>query len=258
MELALVGTLAALALVDSTSFGTLGIPVVMLVQRRVRVRAYAVYLATISLFYAALGIVLLFGANALVGLLRPLAEHPVVPMVELGLGVSLFAGSFLIDTKGRAWRRRRRAARGLPDLPDRQERWRARLLGAQADTRAVAGLALGAGLVEAASMLPYLGAIGLLTAAAMPVAAKVGTLVGYVVLMALPALLLLALRLVAARAVAPVLDRIDGWMRRNADEVLGWTVGIVGLLLALDAWPRLAATGSLFNAAGGLVVGAGG
>lgn len=256
MELTLVGTLAALALVDSTSFGTLGIPVVMLVQRRVRVRAYAVYLATISAFYAALGVVLLSGANALVGVLGPVAAHPAVPKAELALGVALFGGSFLVDRRGKEWRRRRRAARGLPDLPDRQERWRGKLLGAEAESRAVAGIALSAGLIEAASMVPYLGAIGLLTAAALPVAAKVGTLLGYVAVMALPALVLLGLRLAAARAVAPVLTRVDGWMRRNADEMLGWTLGIVGFLLARDAWSRLTADGSLFDAAGQLIVGA--
>ena len=48
------------------------------------------------------------------------------------------------------------------------------------------------------------------------------------------------------------------WTRRVPAVLLLAPVVAVGLLLALDAWPRLAATGSLFNAAGGLVVGAGG
>ena len=55
---ATAAALAALALVDSTSFGTLGIPVYMLVQPRVRVAALLGYLATIAGFYWLLGVVL--------------------------------------------------------------------------------------------------------------------------------------------------------------------------------------------------------
>ena len=53
------------------------------------------------------------------------------------------------------------------------------------------------------------------------------------------ALALLALRLVARRAVDPILRRLGTWLDRNADDILGWVLGIVGFLLAADAAQRL-------------------
>ncbi|MBK7720873.1 MAG: GAP family protein [Austwickia sp.] len=239
MDLAMVAALAALALVDSTSFGTLGIPVVMLAQPRVRGRAFATYLITICAFYAALGLILLAGASWLVAAVAHAADLEPLRWAQVAVGIGLVAASFLVDRRGTAWRRRRREARGLPPRPDRHQQWRSRVLGEQADTRAVAGVALLAGLVEAASMLPYLGAISLLSASGLPPVGKTVILLGYVLVMALPATLLLALRLVAAEAVAPLLRRIDAWTTRNSEEILGWTMGIVGFLLVADGWSRL-------------------
>jgi len=57
--------------------------------------------------------------------------------------------------------------------------------------------------------------------------------------MVLPALLLLGGRLVAARWIDPVLRRLERWLSKNAAEMTGWVLGIVGVLLALDAVGRL-------------------
>ncbi|WP_114907167.1 GAP family protein [Ornithinimicrobium murale] len=236
MEIATLGALAALALVDSTSFGTLGVPVWMLVQPRLRVGAVLTYLGVIALFYWLLGLALMAGAGALVEsdwLAGVLDSEPVL-WAQLVVGASLFALSFLFTRKrGEA----RRAQRG--DRPTRMQRWTARAVGPNATLGTVTGVALAAGLVEAASMLPYLAAIGLLTAAGWGMATSVGVLAGYVVVMTLPALLLLGLRLAAARQAEPLLTRVNGWLQRNKDEMLGWVLGIIGFLLAADAASRL-------------------
>ncbi len=173
MDVGTMGGLAVLALIDSTSFGTLALPLIMLARPRVAVRPYLFYLLVISGFYAALGVALLAGPDA--------------------------------------------------------------------DLRVVAGVALAAGLVEAASMVPYLGAVGILAGARLPWPFAVATLLAYVVVMALPALLLLCARLaVGDRAFGP-LQRLKAWIERNADDTLAWILGIVGFLLAADAAGRLAA-----------------
>ena len=165
MTLAIAGTLLVLALVDSTSFGTLGIPVVMLVQRAVRVRALLVYLLVLSGFYFVLGLVLLAGAESISNMLRSLDSSATFSWVQLGIGLALVAVSFLFDKRGTAWRKRRREARGLPPKEGRMAGLKKQILGPEATLGAVAGVALVAGLIEAASMVPYLGAIGMLTAA---------------------------------------------------------------------------------------------
>jgi len=243
VSLAALGGLVLLALVDSTSFGTLGIPVLLLIQRQVVARAVLLYLAVIGGFYFLVGLALLAGAGVVVDAVGGVLDHPVVAWIQLGVGVALFAVSFLLDRRGRAWRARRRAAKGLPEKESRRERWLARIAGPTPAAGAVAGVALAAGLVEVASMLPYLGAIGLISTSPLGAAQQVGVLAAYVLVMTLPALVLLALRLAAHRLVAPLLARAHRFIERNADEMLGWAVGIVGFLLAYDALGRLAAVG---------------
>jgi hypothetical protein len=61
----------------------------------------------------------------------------------------------------------------------------------------------------------------------------------YCLVMVLPALALLGARLVARRAVEPLLERINAWMTKHAASTTAWVVGIVGFLLARDAAGRL-------------------
>ncbi|MFW5474386.1 GAP family protein [Knoellia sp. CPCC 206450] len=240
MDVAVIGGLALLALVDSTSFGTLGVPVWMLVQPRVRAVAVLAYVAVIAGFYWLLGLGLLLGAQALTGVAASLsawADSRPVTIAQLVVGVALFGASFAFTRKRGAARRARRG-----DRPTRMQRWTSRAVGADATVGTVSLVALGAGLVEAASMLPYLGAVGILTAS-VGTAASAGLLAAYVVVMVLPALALLGLRLAAHDRVRPVLERVHRWGERTKDEMLGWIFGIIGFLVAGDAFQRLQAMG---------------
>ncbi|MDT0213833.1 GAP family protein [Rothia sp. ARF10] len=237
IDVALIGGLALLALVDSTSFGTLGVPVWMLVQPRLRAVAVLAYLAVIAVFYWLLGLALLLGAQALTdvaGTVSDWADSRPVVIAQLVLGVALFVASFAFTRKrGEA----RRARRG--DRPTRIRRWTARAVGPEATIGTVSAVALGAGLVEAASMLPYLAAVGILTASGVGTVASAGLLAAYVVVMVLPALVLLALRLAAHERARPALEKVHRWVERTKDEMLGWVLGLLGLLLASDAVQRL-------------------
>lgn len=237
MTLAILGTLAALALIDSTSFGTLGIPVFMLLQARIRVAALLLYLATISAFYWVVGLVLAFGANEIQSALAALDDNRALDYAQVVVGVALFALSFRFDKKQVVQRRERRVAAGAG--PSRHERWKDSLVGEHARPGVVVAVALGAGLIEVASMLPYLGAVGIITREQLSPFAVAGVLAAYVVVMVVPALVLLGLRLVARRAVDPVLARIGAWIERNSDDMLGWILGIVGFFVAADAVGRL-------------------
>lgn len=234
MTLTMLGGLALLALVDSTSFGTLGVPVWMLAQQRVRVVAVLTYLAVISAFYWALGLALLAGARPVIDLLDSLSSTRVVLWIQLTLGVGLFVLSFRLDSRRAKARRAQRVEAG-----GNHSRWLHRVTGETARLRDVGVIALLAGCVEAASMLPYLGAVGLLSTSTLSWPAQSLVLLGYVVVMVLPPLALLAGRLVAARALAPTLSRIIDWMQRSSGSALGWVVGILGFLLAADALQQL-------------------
>ncbi|PRZ09335.1 Sap-like sulfolipid-1-addressing protein [Isoptericola sp. CG 20/1183] len=235
---AMAGVLVVLALVDSTSFGTLLVPVwLLLAPGRVRSGRVLAYLGTVAVAYLLIGVAVLLGAGVVLARFGDVLESRPVLLAQLVLGVGLLALSFRFDGKRSA--RRAEAAGGRPG---RLARWRGRALGLDPGSSSVLplmGLALGAVTLEAATMLPYLAAIGLLTASDLATPVTVGILALYCVVMVLPALLLLGGRLVAARWIDPLLRRLERWLSKNAAEMTGWVLGVVGVLLALDAVGRL-------------------
>ncbi len=236
----LVGALVVLALLDSTSVGTLVLPIWMLARPRVRVAAVLLFLTTIAAFYWLLGVLLFTVLEAALPALRATGDSAPVVWAQLIVGVALFLVSFLFDGPGGRWRRKRIRRKGRRS---RLQRWQSQITGYEPRPGAVIALALGAGAVEAASMVPYLAALGLLAAAGTSPLAGVGILLGYVVVMVAPALLLTALRIVLARRIEPFLTRMSEWFSRNADSLLAWTLGVAGFLVANDALGRLRSLG---------------
>ncbi|WP_277207608.1 GAP family protein [Isoptericola croceus] len=252
--LPMLGVLAVLALIDSTSFGTLLVPVwLLLAPGRPRAGRMLLYLGTVAGAYLVIGVAIMLGAGVLLDRFDGALDSRPVVLAQLAVGVGLFVLSFRFDGK-RAARREASAGR-----PSRLVRWRERAMGVEladgvpavggppgatavSSGRSVLpllGLAVGAVLLEVATMLPYLAGIGLITAAELPAPAPLGLLAAYCLVMILPALVLLAGRLLAARQIDPLLRRLEGWLTRNAAEMTGWVLGIVGVLLGLDALGRL-------------------
>ncbi|MET0493777.1 MAG: GAP family protein [Actinoplanes sp.] len=233
MEWTLLAALAGLALVDSTSIGTLLIPLWMLLEPELRVRQFFVYLGTVAGFYFGVGVALTAGAGTLREAFAGVGDSPVLNWAQLVVGVGLFALSFWFDPKRV---RRRRARTGKPDAATR---WRARLATAEASPATMVGLGLGAAGLEVMSMLPYLAAIGLITAAEVSAFVWLPVLGGYALVMVLPALILLGVRVALGSRVETPLQVIGAWMSRHADGMLSWVFGIIGFLLARDAVVRL-------------------
>ncbi|MDN5727196.1 MAG: GAP family protein, partial [Propionibacteriales bacterium] len=150
MELSQLLVLAGLALLDSTRIGTLVLPVFLMLLPGVKSGRVLLHLATISVFYFAIGVLMLFGARGLVSSLGSALESPVAYWVQLVIGVAMFIASWFVDP---GKKRAQRAKQGLPPEPSR---WEQRLAG-NTGTVAVITVALLAGIAELAMMLPYLG-----------------------------------------------------------------------------------------------------
>lgn len=228
MTFELLASLGALALIDSLSVGTLLIPVFFLIAPRLRAGRMLVYLGTIGGFYFVVGVVLLLGAVTVLNGFGDVLETGPALMVQLVLGAALLVLAFLMPSKPKA----------PGDGPGRLARWRERALEGPNAT-AVVVVALAAGLLELATMLPYLGAIGLLSTASVAPGERLVVLAAYCGVMIAPALVLLALRLVAKPLVEPPLRRLAAWLERTGPETTAWIVGIVGFLLLRDAASRL-------------------
>ena len=102
-------------------------------------------------------------------------------------------------------------------------------------TLALLGIALAAVLVEAATMLPYLAGIGIITAEGPGWPGNGLLLLGYCFVMILPALTLTACRVVAYSALEAPLEKIDRWLTKNAQATTAWVIGIVGFIFAAQA-----------------------
>lgn len=231
MDITLALSLAALALIDSLSIGTLLIPLFLLLDPGgVRAGRVLLYLATIAGFYLLVGVLATAGLLSVADSVSAALSSPSGLTAQLVVGVALLVGSFFIG-------RKKDSAGGAPG--GRLSRWRGTLLSPRAPAAAIAGVALAAGLLEVATMLPYLAAMGLMAEAGLEPGIRMAVLAGYCLVMVLPAVLLLALRLVARRLVEPPLARLADWLHRTGGETTAWIVGIVGFLVARSAASEL-------------------
>lgn len=234
-------TLAALpilALIDSTSVGTLVIPLMLLVTGRDGARRVAgrtvVYLLIIGAFYLMLGTALLAGLLPLYRALQGLLDSPATLVVLALVGAGLVVWSYYADPK--AVRRRG----GDPEASGR--RWMERVHRALGSWRLLVGLALIAGVIEAASMIPYLAAMGVIAHAGLSFPMGVLVLIGYCAVMILPGLVLAGARALAGARVDRVLDRLQAWGTRNAASAVAWGIGIIGVVLLINTVPQVLST----------------
>ncbi|WP_158578488.1 GAP family protein [Spongiactinospora rosea] len=231
MTLALA--LAGLGLIDSTSFGTLLIPVwLLLAPGRPRVGRIAVYLATVAVFYFCVGVLLTLGADAvLTAAQSAVAAYPptTLKVAQLVLGLAIIALSYWLEAKAR----RREGG------PGKIQRWRARVMMGDGGVGGLMNLALLAALVEVATMLPYLAAVGLIANADLGWGLTGASLAGYCLVMILPAIVLTIARRAAHRTVEPLLQRVNDWLTRNTPKILGWTLGGIGISVTLNAVLRI-------------------
>lgn len=275
-------SLALLALIDGLSVGTLLIPVFLLLHPgRVHARRILLYLGTIAAFYLLVGLLFLWGLVNLVDVASDFLASPAGLIIRLLVGGALLITAFVMPTGDKSAAADSLSA-SLPasasvlpgtDLPTAHEasgssittpppapaavaepraragritRWRERLLDPRTRGTAVMAVAVAAGLVEVATMLPYIVAMTMLTDAGIDTPLRVLSLVGYCALMILPAVVLLVLRLVAAPLVQRPLERFAAWMERTGAENTAWIIGIIGFLIARSAATEL----GLFQAIG--------
>lgn len=232
MSFELLGPLVVLALIDSTSFGTLLIPIwLLLAPARPRPARILLFLGTVAIFYLALGVLIVGGLNAFTDEISALLDARPFRVGQLVLGGGLMIAGLTIEPwtkEGKAKKAARRAARE----PGRLQRWRARVVEGPGSAGGVMSLAVAATAIEAASMLPYLAAMGILAASGLALWESTAILVGYCFVMVVPALILLSARVGFDQRVAPYLRRIEGWMTRNAGEMTAWVLFLVGLYIA--------------------------
>ncbi len=236
MDVGVLLSLAALALVDSTSVGTLVLPLwLMLAPGRVRVGRILTFLGAVAGSYLLIGVLLLLGAAELAGPLGAALDSTGGRVLQLVAGAVLVVLGLTVEPWTKAGKERRRAAREARG-PGRLARWRDRARG-DGPAGAVVTLAVVAVGVESVSMVPYLAAVALLATSGLGTLPAVGVLAGYCLVMVLPALVLLALRVTLHERLTPLLTRVEAWLSRASGETVAWVLFLLGLYLVGDAFP---------------------
>lgn len=206
----LFSSLILLAPIDSTSFGTLLIPVWLLMSsERVSIGRFLIYILTVAGSYFFIGVGIMLGADALVTSYASLFESETFLMVQLVTGIILLIISQLMDTKKARIRAQERVKSGESKLLN----WRKQLMDdsnqVQNSLVLLMVLAVTAVALEVATMLPYLAAIGLIILEELSWPTSSILLLGYCVVMILPACILMIGRLIAHRALAEPLKKMD-------------------------------------------------
>jgi hypothetical protein len=236
MGVELLLSLAVLALIDSTSVGTLVLPLwFMLTPGRVRVGRVLLLVGTVAGFYLVLGLALTLGAERLLDPVTTALDSTGGRVVQLVVGVVLVVLGLTIEPWTKAGKERKRAARDARG-PGRLARMQERARG-DGPGGAVVVLGVTAAGIEAASMVPYLAAIALLTTAGLGFGTSAAVLAGYCLVMVLPALVLLAVRTALHDRLTPVLARLEAWLSRNSGEALAWVLFLLGVYVVGGALP---------------------
>ncbi len=230
MDMATLLTLAGIALLDSTSIGTLVIPLWLMLDTRRTAFNVVLYLATLSAFYFIVGAALLLGVRmAIDSIGNDIAAFFTTDAggyTLVGAGAASIVASFMLEPKRV---QTTREARGEADRPSWAERMGAR----SPRTSATIGLALAAGTIEVATMLPYLAAIGIIGASDLAGTEQAIVLAGYVTVMALPALVLLLARHAAGSTMTERLQRLRAWLMKHSAGTISILLLIIGINLAI-------------------------
>lgn len=223
--------LGGLALLDSTSIGTLFIPLwLLLAPGRLQVERIGLYLAVVTLAYFAIGLALLAGTTVLFkGVGGAFDEGgaldtPWIFVPLLIIGLAMIGGSYFTPKKSEG--------------PSRVTRWRERTM----QTASVGGLialALAAVALEVFTMFPYLGAVAWLTTGDFSWGARVAWLMYYCLVMITPALAMVMVRLATGDRADRVLNRLNAQFDKVAGDAALWVVGILGFFVAGFAASRL-------------------
>lgn len=228
LSLSELGTLTGLALADSTSIGTLAIPVWLLMRSRFQIRRILLYLSVVAGFYWSVSLMLLASTRHMAIAAHGFHLSQSWSWIQIAIGAIVLVIGFWID----------RPSQSNTKSPSRTQRWRNRALRLD-DDRSVIGLGLTASLMELATMVPLLTAIGMLKRSDMSVVASGLAVTGYVALMMFPAGVLVLARMAFGERMTKILATIRQQLEVHAHAITATVLMAVGSLISIDAALRL-------------------
>ena len=201
----LIGLLA-LALVDSINPSAIAVTLTLLSREHVRAQVI-VYVAAIFLTYLTLGTLMMLGSDAVLPAGRTATSGRLEFIVQGLIGIALLLYAMLAPA----------AARSTPQVAPSASAF-----------VALALLGVTVTMMELPTVVPYFGAIALLTAANLPIARWLPLLVLYNAIFVLPPLLLLAGQVVIGKRLESRYADLRARCQAGARETMLWIAGLVG------------------------------
>lgn len=222
-----------LALIDSLSIGTLVIPLILLLQKQFNLLAIVVYCTVLGLFYFILGLLLLLGVGSLEQSLLSVIDSTVGLWVQLVVGTVLLLWALFYDIK---------IVRKIFGIIEHKQNatgiWEKRL-SAKVGLAGIASIAILAGVLEAATMAPYIAAIAIIGTSSMPFTLQMMILLGYCIVMFVPAIVLIVISRTGGEKLHNSLEKFKRWMARQVSGATPWIIGLIGFFLAQYAASQL-------------------
>ncbi|MCY1684000.1 GAP family protein [Kocuria sp. SL71] len=226
----LIIAIIGLALLDSAAFGTLLIPVwLIMAPGKFKFGRIVIYLLVLTLAYFLIGLALVMGADALFERYQALFESAGFYLIVTVAGAALAITGAILSYRGRGKARGDAEDNG----PGRMFKIRSQIMQSEdsglKSASVLVSIALTAVALEVATMLPYLGAIGLMVANDLSVYESGVLLAVYCGVMVLPALLLALGKVISPVRIGGPLATMDAWLSRQAKS------SSVGLVLVFGA-----------------------
>lgn len=252
-------TVAGLGLLDAFSPAIIGVTIYLLLRARTRLAALLfTYVATVVGLYFTFGVALKLGLGAFLPVMEEALGSAAVLWALAILGLALLVTSLFMPTKKKI--EKRQAAKqkamvgtGAPPTEDGVSVQPSHQQGATGTTRVPKSLTIPAMIsfgvvtvvIEGFMVLPYFAAIGIMTAAEVPVAAWLLLILMYNLIMASSAFLLYGMWKIVGPKLQPRLERWRDKLAAQSMEALAWILGIAGFLVARGALFELYQLGKL-------------
>ncbi|KAB8125964.1 hypothetical protein F9U64_21090 [Gracilibacillus oryzae] len=211
-------TISGLALLDSLSFASILITIYLLLSKTgFSSPKILIYLMTVSSFYFILGVGLIYGLEVMIQTwIGRWNELKFAPYIQFGAGILLVMVSLWLDSKPK---RQNKLSRVKPHNT----------------YKSMISLGITVAVLEAATMLPFLAAIGMITSNNLPIIQWLPMLAVYCFIMIAPALILLTIKAAAGQKAKPILNMVSRKVEPFASEALSLITCIAGLWLAANA-----------------------
>lgn len=222
-----------LALIDSLSIGTFVIPLILLLRRQSNLREIIVYCTVLGVFYFVLGVLLLLGVGSLQQYLLSAIDSTIGLWVQLVVGSSLLLWALFYDSKiVRKILGRKEYKRNVTGVWEKRISTRVGLVG-------IASIAILAGILEAATMAPYIAAIAIIGTSSMTFLLQMLTLLIYCIVMFVPVVILVVVSRTGGERLHNTLEKFKVWMERQVSLATPWVLGLIGFFLAQYAASQL-------------------